>query len=67
MMMLLIEKRGPLLIKVKKNVPIQFEICVITGNGSRVVVSHQIFFIKFSYERRKMIIFIILVLYEIEY
>ena len=30
--------------KVKKNAPhIEFKICVIAGNGSRVVVTHQIF------------------------
>ena len=32
--------------KVKKNAPHRiFKICVLVGNGSRVVVTHQIFFI----------------------
>ena len=41
MMALLIEKSSPKLIKIKKNVPHRES--VTAGNGSRVVVSHQIF------------------------
>ena len=39
---LLIEKRSPSLIKVKKVCFIEFKICVVAGNGSRVVITHQI-------------------------
>ena len=44
-MALLIEKMSPPLQKVKKNERIEFKICVKAGNGSRAVVTHQIFFI----------------------
>ena len=49
MIALLIEKRSPPLMKVKKNAPHRiFKVCVLVGNGSRVVVTHQIFLLKFS-------------------
>ena len=44
-MALLIEKRSPPLIKVRKMYFKELKISVIVGNESRVVVSHQIFFI----------------------
>ena len=44
MMALLIEGRSPLLIKVKEKMfLIEFKMCVIAGNGSRMAVTHQIF------------------------
>ena len=45
MMALLIEKRSPPLIKIKKNVPQECKTNVIAGNGNRVVVSHHFFFV----------------------
>ena len=46
MIAFLTEKRSPPLMKVhlRKMHHIEFKICVIAGNGSRVVVTTQIFF-----------------------
>ena len=40
---------------------IEFKICVIAGNGNRVVVSHQIFFVKkiVVHKRKTMLIKIV--------
>ena len=50
MMVLLTEKRSPPLIKAKKIYLIEFKMYVIAGNGSHVVVSHQIFLFFFISE-----------------
>ena len=45
MMTILIGKRSPPLIKVKKISLIEFKICVTAGNRSWEIVTHQIFYL----------------------